>query len=852
MKRLLFVLILLTTTIHGFSQTKGISYQAVILNPNNQSVILVNTAISIQFTIVNVVGAEEYQETHDTSTDKYGMINLLIGDGLPKIGSFTNIVWDGTTKKLKVVIDFEGGSNYTPLSEQNLSYMPQPATNETIQLITDTATAIQVEVDLNTAKEGITAAQATTISNTTGVNTGDQDISGITTNASDISTIQGDQTTQNIAIGLNTAKVSYPGDQDLTGLEPQIVIKNTAFNKDFGTTAGTVLEGTTITISSQQVSDIAKNTAKVGITPDQSSDITDNTAKVGYTDALVSANTDVAANTADIGVAFTAISKNDTDLSTLIDGQNTQNSAIALNTAKNISGIDVNTAAIANKQDNIGLGNANEVLTTDGAGVLKWSAPASASIADSSITTAKIDNGTIDEVDLDASVNISLDLANSALQSFTEVDGSLSNEIQSLSIEGSALTLSGSNTITIPSGTDDQTATEVSITDNDALITATTVEGALVENRTAIDANENAISTFRAAEDNLNASVANIANAITTETSTARAVEDTLTANVATNATAIAAIKPTTSGTAGQVLTMNADATPIPVWEKPAASGGLLSITENSKTGYRRADADSDKYGNIGSEAVDLSTSYTDSSILGATGLFSFAAGYETTASGAMSTAMGNLTTASDYGSVVIGQYNLAGATVTTSAASYAAENTAFVIGNGTDDDKKKSDAFKVLFNGNTTMAGTVTASNLSNTNTGDNAINTQYSGLADSKANLTGATFTGDVVAKKYVLTTTTIAASEVINIDLSTANVITINLSEFTDTTLTTSNAAVGTYLIKLVQSAGNNNVSFPVAWKWPGGFTPTVTLTAGKTDIVTLIFDGTNYYAAITQNF
>jgi hypothetical protein len=206
MKKLLFVLILLTTTIHGFSQTKGISYQAVILNPNNQSDILVNTAISVQFTIVNVVGAEQYQETHDTSTDKYGMINLLIGDGFPKIGSFTNIVWDGTTKKLKVVIDFEGASNYTPLSEQNLSYMPQPANNETIQLIIDTATAIQTEVDLNTAKKGITTGQATTISNTTDVNTGDQDVSGIATNATTISAIETDKTTQNLAIALNTAK----------------------------------------------------------------------------------------------------------------------------------------------------------------------------------------------------------------------------------------------------------------------------------------------------------------------------------------------------------------------------------------------------------------------------------------------------------------------------------------------------------------------------------------------------------------------------------------------------------------------------------------------------------------------
>ena len=156
-----------------------------------------------------------------------------------------------------------------------------------------------------------------------------------------------------------------------------------------------------------------------------------------------------------------------------------------------------------------------------------------------------------------------------------------------------------------------------------------------------------------------------------------------------------------------------------------------------------------------------------------------------------------------------------------------------------------------------TALAGdttTITAAqaNAITANTGDNATNTQYSGLADSKANLTGATFTGDVLAIRYVLTApTAIAATASTTIDLGTGNVITINLSA--DTTLTTSNAAVGTYLIKIVQnSSGNHSVSFPVAWKWSGGSAPTVTPTADKTDIVTLIFDDTNYYAAISQNF
>jgi hypothetical protein len=140
MKRLLLVL-LLVTVFQGFSQTKGISYQAVILNPNPQELpgddaqgnILPNSAVTIQFTIVNATGTEEYQENHSTLTDRYGMINLLIGTG-SSTGSndFADIVWNGNTKKLKVGINFSGnGNNFVALNEQLLTYMPQPVSTAT-------------------------------------------------------------------------------------------------------------------------------------------------------------------------------------------------------------------------------------------------------------------------------------------------------------------------------------------------------------------------------------------------------------------------------------------------------------------------------------------------------------------------------------------------------------------------------------------------------------------------------------------------------------------------------------------------------------------------------------------------
>ena len=62
-------------------------------------------------------------------------------------------------------------------------------------------------IALNTAKEGITPAQAAIIANTSGTNTGDQDISGIAINATDISALQSEQTTQNNNIATNATDI---------------------------------------------------------------------------------------------------------------------------------------------------------------------------------------------------------------------------------------------------------------------------------------------------------------------------------------------------------------------------------------------------------------------------------------------------------------------------------------------------------------------------------------------------------------------------------------------------------------------------------------------------------------------
>jgi len=57
----------------------------------------------------------------------------------------------------------------------------------------------------------------------------------------------------------------------------------------------------------------------------------------------------------------------------------------------------------------------------------------------------------------------------------------------------------------------------------------------------------------------------------------------------------------------------------------------------------------------------------------------------------------------------------------------------------------------------------------------------------------------------------------------------------------------------LMKLVQDgSGSRLAEWPATVKWPYGVQPTLSTTAGATDIINFYFDGSAYYGAITKGF
>ena len=76
-----------------------------------------------------------------------------------------------------------------------------------------------------------------------------------------------------------------------------------------------------------------------------------------------------------------------------------------------------------------------------------------------------------------------------------------------------------------------------------------------------------------------------------------------------------------------------------------------------------------------------------------------------------------------------------------------------------------------------------------------------------------------------------------------------ITLNIN----TTITLNSFRVGVFVFKITQGTGGSKViTWPVSVKWPGNIPPVLSTTAGKIDIITLVFDGSNYYGTYALNY
>ena len=144
MKKLLFISVLFLIGIipNAFAQNKigdlqGIYYQAVAVDDIGKEIVgtditgkpVYNKAIGVRFTITKGLnGTIQWEETHTTNTDKYGMFTLVIGKGT-KTGASTiarmlDIPWIDADQFLKVEIAIKNDGNYKLVSNQQFMSVP--------------------------------------------------------------------------------------------------------------------------------------------------------------------------------------------------------------------------------------------------------------------------------------------------------------------------------------------------------------------------------------------------------------------------------------------------------------------------------------------------------------------------------------------------------------------------------------------------------------------------------------------------------------------------------------------------------------------------------------------------------
>lgn len=190
MKKLFFLALSFFMIVELFGQTQGISYQAVIIDKNSQEIpgvditgnILPKKSLLVRFTILDAAGTIEYQEEHATTTDEYGMINLIIGWGTQTTISpnpFAGIDWDGASKDLKVDISLSDiDVFYTDFSYEELTFVPyayHKNITATGTMIIDGATTLKSRLDVTDGSPtflsgNLTVDEYTTLQNDLTVN----------------------------------------------------------------------------------------------------------------------------------------------------------------------------------------------------------------------------------------------------------------------------------------------------------------------------------------------------------------------------------------------------------------------------------------------------------------------------------------------------------------------------------------------------------------------------------------------------------------------------------------------------------------------------------------------------------
>jgi uncharacterized protein (TIGR02145 family) len=121
----LLLLLVLTNSFIILAQVpQAIHYQAVLRG--NANWILVNQPVNLRISIISdsITGPVIYKETHISTTNLYGLVNISIGNGTVLTGDFCSIKWGSGAHFIKIEADTSNGSNYLDMGTSQILSVP--------------------------------------------------------------------------------------------------------------------------------------------------------------------------------------------------------------------------------------------------------------------------------------------------------------------------------------------------------------------------------------------------------------------------------------------------------------------------------------------------------------------------------------------------------------------------------------------------------------------------------------------------------------------------------------------------------------------------------------------------------
>jgi len=119
---LTFVLIQMCPSFLFSQAPQAFKYQSIIRNINGTPMSNTNIGIRASVHEGSATGLSVYQESHASTTNQFGLINLEIGNGTSITGNFSSIAWSTGTKWMEIEADF--GSGYISMGTSQLLSVP--------------------------------------------------------------------------------------------------------------------------------------------------------------------------------------------------------------------------------------------------------------------------------------------------------------------------------------------------------------------------------------------------------------------------------------------------------------------------------------------------------------------------------------------------------------------------------------------------------------------------------------------------------------------------------------------------------------------------------------------------------